>query len=186
MAICAHPPVALVTGASSGIGKSIALALLKEGYIVYGAARRADQLAPIQAAGGRVLYMDITDKAAVDAGVAQVLNEQPRIDVLINAAGYGQYGALEDIPMDDAHRQFDVNVFGTARLIQKVLPKMREQAASKIVNVTSVGGKIYTPMGGWYHASKFALEGYSDVLRLETRPFGIDVIVIEPGIIATG
>lgn len=180
-----HNLIALVTGASSGIGKSIALALLKERHVVYGAARRLEQMEEIISAGGHVLGMDITDGASVAGGIDQLLAEQGRVDILINAAGYGQYGAIEDIPIEDAHRQLDVNLFGCARLVQKVLPHMRAQSFGKIVNVTSVGGKIYTPMGGWYHASKFAMEGYSDVLRLEVKPFGIDVIVIEPGIIAT-
>jgi NAD(P)-dependent dehydrogenase (short-subunit alcohol dehydrogenase family) len=131
--------------------------------------------------GGHAIGMDVTDQASVKAGVERLLAEQGHIDILINAAGYGQYGALEDVPMEDAHRQLETNLFGTARLIQLVLPYMRAQKFGKIFNVTSVGGKIYTPMGGWYHTSKFAMEGYSDVLRLEVKPFGIDVIVIEPG-----
>jgi NAD(P)-dependent dehydrogenase (short-subunit alcohol dehydrogenase family) len=180
-----HAFVALVTGASSGIGKSIALALLKEGHVVYGAARRVGQMDEIVAAGGRALNVDVTDEVGVAASIEQLIAEQGHIDILINAAGYGQYGAIEDMPIGDAHRQMDVNLFGGARFIQRVLPHMRSRGFGKIVNVTSVGGKIYTPMGGWYHASKFAMEGYSDVLRLEVRSFGIDVVVIEPGIIAT-
>jgi NAD(P)-dependent dehydrogenase (short-subunit alcohol dehydrogenase family) len=186
MASSPHGRVALVTGASSGIGKSIALALLKNGHVVYGAARRVSQMQEIVAAGGHALRVDVTDDASVAAGVHQLLDEQGRVDILVNAAGYGQYGAIEDIPIEDAHRQLEVNLFGGARLIQKLLPHMRSQRSGKIINLTSVGGKIYTPMGGWYHASKFATEGYSDVLRLEVKPLGIDVIVIEPGIIATG
>jgi NAD(P)-dependent dehydrogenase (short-subunit alcohol dehydrogenase family) len=143
----ANPPqsrhVALVTGASSGIGKSIALALLKEGHVVYGAARRVEQMEDIVAAGGHILGMDITDDASVNATVDQLLAEQGRIDILINAAGYGQYGAIEDIPIEDVRRQLEVNLFGGARLVQKVLPRMRAQNFRKIVNVTSVGGKIY-------------------------------------------
>jgi NAD(P)-dependent dehydrogenase (short-subunit alcohol dehydrogenase family) len=173
--------VALITGASSGIGKNAALSLLAEDYIVYGAARRVKRIEDIVARGGHAIEMDITDQASVEAGVDQVLAEQKHIDILINAAGYGQYGAIEDVPLEDAHRQLETNLFGNARLIQLVLPYMRAQKFGKIFNVTSVGGKIYTPMGGWYHTSKFAMEGYSDVLRLEVKPFGIDVIVIEPG-----
>jgi len=183
----AHRPnrklVALITGASSGMGRNIALAMLKEGYMVYGAARRLERMEGIVTEGGHALGMDVTDQASVKAGVDQLIEEQGHIDILVNAAGYGQYGAIEDVPLADAHRQLEINLFGCARLIQMVLPHMRAQKFGKIFNITSVGGKIYTPMGGWYHTSKFAVEGYSDVLRLEVKPFGIDVVVIEPGTI---
>ncbi|MFO6454546.1 MULTISPECIES: oxidoreductase, partial [unclassified Aeromicrobium] len=115
----------------------------------------------------------------------QIISEAGRLDVLVNNAGYGSYGALEDVPMEEARHQFDVNVFGAARLTQLVLPHMRAQRSGKIVNVTSMGGKIPTPLGAWYHATKFALEALSDCLRMELKPFGIDVIVIEPGGIKT-
>ncbi|MFJ7439695.1 oxidoreductase [Methylorubrum thiocyanatum] len=176
-----NKPVALITGASSGMGKDFALRLMKEGYIVYGAARRVDRMQEIAAAGGHALAMDVTDDAAMVAAVAQIIREQGRIDVLINNAGYGQYGALEDVSLEDARKQMEVNLFGLGRLTQLVLPHMRARKFGRIFNVSSVGGKLATPLGGWYHASKFALEGYSDALRLEVRPFGIDVIVIEPG-----
>lgn len=107
------------------------------------------------------------------------------VDILVNNAGYGSYGAIEDVPVDEARRQFEVNLFGLARITQLVLPGMRKNSFGKIVNISSMGGKIYAPFGGWYHATKHALEGFSDCLRLETRPFGIDVIIIEPGGIAT-
>lgn len=175
--------VALVTGASSGMGRNIALAMLRGGYVVYGTARRVERMEQIVTEGGHALGMDVADQASVKAGVEQLIAEQGRIDILVNAAGYGQYGAIEDVPLEDAHRQLEINLFGYARLIQMVLPHMRAQRFGKILNITSVGGKIYTPMGGWYHASKFAVEGYSDVLRLEVKPFGIDVVVIEPAII---
>lgn len=176
---------ALVTGASSGIGEATALELQELGYTVYGAARRTDRLAELAERGIRPLAMDVTDEDSLQAGVKQIVAETGRIDVLANIAGYGSYGALEDVPLDEARRQFEVNVFGAIRLTQLVLPHMRTQRAGTVVNVTSMGGKIYTPLGGWYHGSKFALEALSDCLRLEAKPFGIDVVVIEPGGIAT-
>ena len=178
-----NKPVVLVTGASAGIGKDFALRLIAEGYVVYGAARRTDKMADIAAAGGNVVALDVTDDAAMVSCVERIMTEQGRIDVLINNAGYGQFGALEDVPMDEARRQIETNLIGPARLIQLCLPHMRARKFGKIFNVSSVGGKFATPLGGWYHASKFALEGYSDSLRNEVRAFGIDVIVIEPGAI---
>jgi NAD(P)-dependent dehydrogenase (short-subunit alcohol dehydrogenase family) len=140
---------------------------------------------PLSEAGIRPLAMDVTDDASLQAGVATIIDEQGRIDVLVNNAGYGSYGALEDVPMDEARAQMEVNVFGAARLTQLVLPHMREQRSGTIVNVTSMGGKIYTPLGAWYHATKFALEAISDCLRMEVKPFGINVVVLEPGGIRT-
>ena len=176
---------ALVTGASSGIGAATSRRLQDLGYTVYGAARRADRLRPLAERGISVLEMDLTEDASLREGVEKIAAETGRIDLLVNCAGYAAYGALEDVPLDEARRQFEVNVFGAARLIQLVLPYMREQREGAIVNVTSVGGKIYTPLGGWYHATKHALEVLSDCLRIEVKPFGIDVIVIEPGSIKT-
>jgi NAD(P)-dependent dehydrogenase (short-subunit alcohol dehydrogenase family) len=176
---------ALVTGASSGIGEATALRLKERGVVVYGAARRVERMQHLADQGVRILAMDVTDEDSMTSGIRQIIEETGRIDVLVNNAGYGSYGALEDVPMDEARRQFEVNVFGAARLIQLVLPQMRAQRSGTIVNITSMGGKIYTPLGGWYHGTKFALEAISDCLRLEVRPFGIDVVVIEPGGIAT-
>ncbi|HJU38397.1 MAG TPA: oxidoreductase [Tahibacter sp.] len=178
--------VALVTGASSGMGKDFCFRLLDAGHVVYGAARRVGEMADIAAAGGVALPMDVTDDASMVDGVARILREHGRIDVLVNNAGYGAYGAIEDVPLDEARRQFEVNLFGAARLAQLVLPAMRAQRSGRIVNVSSVGGKVYSPLGGWYHATKHALEGLSDCLRFETRDFGIDVVVIEPGGVQTG
>lgn len=177
--------VVLITGASSGIGKYTALLLLKEGYIVYGAARRIDKMKEIEEAGANILSMDVTNEESVKNGVDKILEKEGKIDVLVNNAGYGSYGAIEDVPIEEAKRQFDVNIFGLARLTQLVLPKMRENKYGKIINIASIGGKIYSPLGGWYHATKFGLEGLSDCLRIETKEFGIDVIVIEPGGIET-
>jgi NAD(P)-dependent dehydrogenase (short-subunit alcohol dehydrogenase family) len=167
------------------MGKDFALRLLSEGYVVYAAARRAERMADIGADGGTVLTMDVTDDASMVAAVERIIHEQGRIDVLVNNAGYGQYGALEDVPIEVGRRQMETNLIGAARLIQLCLPHMRARRCGKIFNISSIGGRLALPMGGWYHASKFALEGYSDALRNEVRPFGIDVIVIEPGGIAT-
>ena len=129
--------------------------------------------------------MDVTDDASMVAGVERIIAEHGRIDVLVNNAGYGSYGAVEDVPIDEARRQFEVNVFGLARLIQLVTPHMRAQQSGRIINISSIGGKFYEPLGAWYHATKFAVEGFSDSLRLELAPFGIDVVIIEPGPIRT-
>ncbi len=172
---------ALVTGASSGIGEATAKGLLAAGYIVYAGARRVEAMRSLQEAGARVFSLDVTDDASMTAAVDSILRETGRIDVLVNNAGYGSYGALEDVPLDEGRRQFEVNIFGLARLTQLVLPAMRAQRAGRIVNVSSVSGKIGEPFGAWYHASKHALEGLSDSLRMELRPFGIDVVIIEPG-----
>ena len=177
--------VALVTGASSGIGASTARRLQALGYTVYGAARRVDRLEELASSGVRALAMDVTDEASMTSGVARVIAETGRVDVLVNNAGYGSYGAVEDVDIDEARRQFEVNVFGAMRLTQLVLPHMRAQRSGTIVNITSMGGKVHTPLGGWYHGTKFALEALSDCLRLELAPFGIDVVVVEPGGIAT-
>jgi NAD(P)-dependent dehydrogenase (short-subunit alcohol dehydrogenase family) len=176
---------ALVTGASSGIGESTAELLLSAGATVYAAARRVEKMKDLEQAGAKLIQMDVTDDESMVAGVNSILEKEGSIDILINNAGYGSYGAVEDVPIDEARRQFEVNIFGLARLTQLVLPGMRQNRYGKIVNISSMGGKIYTPFGAWYHATKHALEGFSDCLRFETAPFGIDVIIIEPGGIAT-
>ncbi len=177
--------VALVTGASSGIGTEVALALLRRGYVVYGAARRVDRMQELSDRGGRVLPLDLTDEGSTEACLGAIFEKEGRLDVLVNNAGYGSYGAIEEVPLAEARRQFEVNLFGLARVTQLALPAMRRQGGGRIVNVSSIGGKIFTPMGGWYHATKHALEGWSDALRMEVEPFGIRVIVVEPGAIAT-
>ena len=176
---------ALVTGASSGIGQDTARRLQALGCTVYGAARRTDRLRALAADGIRPLPMDVTDDASMSASVNRILEETGRIDVLVNNAGYGSFGAVEDVPMDEARRQFEVNVFGLARLTQLVTPHMRTQDSGTIINISSMGGKLTTPLGGWYHATKYAVEALSDALRMELRPFGIDVVVVEPGGIRT-
>lgn len=177
--------IILVTGASSGIGKAAARALLQQGHTVYVAARRLEAMQELQALGAIPLRMDITSEADVSNVVEQITRQNGGVDVLINNAGFGMYGSVEETSIDDARYQFDVNLFGMARLTQLLIPSMRTQKKGVIINVSSMGGKIYTPLGAWYHATKHAVEGWSDSLRIELKPFGIDVVVIEPGIIAT-
>jgi NAD(P)-dependent dehydrogenase (short-subunit alcohol dehydrogenase family) len=177
--------VVLITGASSGIGKEAARTLKRAGSVVYGAARRSEMMKDLESGGIRVLQLDLTDEDSVEACVKSIIEREGRIDILVNNAGYGSYGAIEDIPISEARRQFEVNLFGLARLTQAVLPSMRAKRFGRIVNISSIAGKIYTPFGGWYHATKFAVEGFSDCLRLEVEPFGINVVVVEPGGIKT-
>jgi NAD(P)-dependent dehydrogenase (short-subunit alcohol dehydrogenase family) len=172
---------ALVTGASSGIGEATALQLAELGYTVYAAARRVERMSDLADRGIRTRSVDVTDDPSMVALVEMVVADTGRIDVLVNNAGYGSYGALEDMPIEEGRRQFEVNVFGLARLTQLVLPQMRAQRDGYIVNVSSMGGRIWEPLGSWYHASKFAIEGLSDSLRVEVAEFGIKVVIIEPG-----
>ena len=177
--------IALVTGASAGIGEATVKRLLADGYEVYAAARRLDRMAGLAQLGARLLDLDLTVDSTIVAAMERIRAEAGRLDVLVNNAGYGSYGALEDVPMEEARRQFEVNLFGAARLIQLSTPMMRAQKSGKIVNVSSIGGRFGEAYGAWYHATKYALEGLSDSLRLELAPFGIDVIIIEPGAIRT-
>ncbi len=177
--------VILVTGASSGIGFDAAVALAKQGHRVYAAARRVERMEPLKAFGVVLLRMDVTDEASMEAGARTVLEAEGRIDALVNNAGYGYFGAIENVPLEEARRQLEVNVFGLARLCQLVLPSMRAQGSGRIVNISSVAGKTVLYFGGWYHVSKFSVEALSDALRMELKPFGIDVSMIEPGGIKT-
>jgi len=179
------PQVVLITGASAGIGLSTALKLLQDGHVVYGAARRVDRMKEMVDNGGHLLALDVVNEKQIVKVVAQIIEEQGRIDALINNAGYGAYGALEEVPLDEARRQFDVNLFGLARLTQEVVPHMRKARSGSIVNVSSIAGKVHNLFGGWYHSTKFALECYSDCLRLELKEFGINVVIVEPGVIKT-
>jgi short-subunit dehydrogenase len=171
----------LVTGASAGIGKATAIYLAQNGYSVYGAARRVEKMQELTSYGIKPVALDVTKDESIMACVEQIFNEAGSIDILVNNAGFGSYGAIEDVALSDAKYQLEVNVFGAMRLAQLVLPKMRENHYGKIINVSSVGGKIASPLGGWYHASKFALEALSDAMRLEVQSFGVNVIVIQPG-----
>lgn len=167
------------------MGKAFAKALLLEGMTVYAVARRVEAMADLAAAGAITMKMDIASEKAVQEVVQRIIRERGGVEVLINNAGFGMYGAMEDTSMADARYQFEVNLFGMAYLTQLLLPSMRKKGSGKIINISSMGGKIYTPLGSWYHATKHAVEGWSDCLRLELSPFNIDVVIIEPGAIAT-
>jgi NAD(P)-dependent dehydrogenase (short-subunit alcohol dehydrogenase family) len=175
----------LITGCSSGIGRATARRLLDSGWTVYATARKPEALGELAAAGARTLALDVTDEDSMRAAVARVEQDEGAVGVLINIAGYSQSGAIESVPMDAVRRQFETNVFGPVRLIQLVLPGMRAQRYGKIVNVGSMGGRLTFPGGGFYHATKYSLEAISDALRFEVRGFGIDVILLEPGLIVT-
>lgn len=175
----------IITGASSGIGRDTAIKLNAAGCKVYGAARRIELLNELEPMGIKVLPLDVMVDESMQKCVSEVLATEGRVDVLVNCAGYGSCGALEDVPMAEARRQFEVNVFGMARMTQLVLPKMREQHSGTIINISSIAGKIATPMGCWYYSAKHAVEGLSDSLRMEVEDFGINVVIIEPGLTAT-
>lgn len=178
--------VVLITGASAGIGKETVKLLLQQGnYEVYGAARRVESMHDIAEMGAHILSLDITKDDSIRACVDAIIAKHGRIDILVNNAGYGSYGAIEDVTIAEAKRQFEVNIFGLARITQLVLPYMRAHSYGYIINISSVAGKTYSPLGGWYHASKHALEGLSDSLRFEVAPFGIRVVIVEPGLIQT-
>jgi NAD(P)-dependent dehydrogenase (short-subunit alcohol dehydrogenase family) len=175
------PGTAIVTGASSGIGAAIARRLHDDGFTVYAAARRLGRMAGLVRAGVHAMGVDVTDDEALRRLVDRAVDDTGRIDVLVNNAGYGSFGAVEDVPLAHARRQFEVNVFAVARLCQLVLPHMRDARSGRIVNISSIGSKVYQPCGAWYHASKFAVEGLSDCLRMECAPLGIQVVVVQPG-----
>jgi NAD(P)-dependent dehydrogenase (short-subunit alcohol dehydrogenase family) len=175
----------LVTGCSSGIGRATALRLAGAGWKVYATARRPESIADLRDAGCETLALDVTDEQSMQAAVGAVEQAEGAIGVLVNNAGYSQSGAIETVPLEAVRRQFETNVFGLVRLTQLVLPKMREQRWGKIVNVGSMGGRLSFPGGGHYHATKHAVEAISDAMRFELRGFGIDVILLEPGLITT-
>jgi NADP-dependent 3-hydroxy acid dehydrogenase YdfG len=176
----------LITGCSSGIGHVTAEFLASQGWNVYASARRLESIADLQARGCKTLALDVTDEASMSAAVKQVTEAEGAIGVLINNAGYSQSGAVETVPVDAVRRQFETNVFGLLRICQLALPGMRDQGWGKVVNIGSMGGKLTFPGGGIYHSTKYALEALSDALRFELRGFGVDVILIEPGLITTG
>ena len=175
----------LITGCSSGIGHATALRLVNDGWTVYATARRPETLSELQQAGCRTLALDVCDEASMQAAVRAVTETEGAVGVLINNAGYSQSGAVESVPLPDVRRQFETNVFGLVALTQLVLPGMRAQRFGKVVNLSSMGGRLTFPGGGLYHATKYAVEAISDALRFEVRGFGVDVILIEPGLIVT-
>jgi NAD(P)-dependent dehydrogenase (short-subunit alcohol dehydrogenase family) len=175
----------LVTGCSSGIGHATAERLAGHGWTVYATARRPEAIADLGEAGCKTLALDVTDEASMRAAVDAVTEAEGAVGCLVNNAGYSQSGAVETLPMDRLRAQFETNVFGLVRMCQLVLPGMRRQRWGRIVNLSSMGGKLTFPGGGAYHASKHAVEALSDALRYEVRGFGVDVVVIEPGLITT-
>jgi NAD(P)-dependent dehydrogenase (short-subunit alcohol dehydrogenase family) len=175
----------LITGCSSGIGRATAERLASQGWPVYATARKVDSIRDLEAAGCTLLPLDVTSEPSMREAVATVEAAQGAVGVLVNNAGFGLQGAAEEADIDEVRRQFETNVFGLARLTQLALPGMRRQRWGKVVNVSSMGGRITFPGGAFYHATKHAVEAFSDVLRFEVRPFGIDVVIIEPGIVRT-
>jgi len=175
----------LITGCSTGIGRATAERLTAHGFTVYATARRPETLDALAAVGCRTFRLDVTDESTMRSVVDSIEQDHGSLDVLVNNAGYGLEGPLEEVPIPEIRRQFEPNLFGPLRLTQMVLPAMRRRGSGRIINVSSVGGRITTPGNGAYHASKHALEAASDVLRFEVRGFGIDVVVVEPGAIET-
>jgi NAD(P)-dependent dehydrogenase (short-subunit alcohol dehydrogenase family) len=175
----------LITGCSTGIGRATAERLAGGGHTVYATARKPDSIADLEAKGCRTLALDVTDEESMRAAVAAVEEAEGAVGALVNNAGYSQSGAIEDVSMESVRRQFETNVFGLLRMCQLVLPGMRRQGSGRIVNISSMGGKLVFPGGGIYHATKHAVEALSDALRFEVRGFGIAVSIVEPGLIKT-
>jgi NADP-dependent 3-hydroxy acid dehydrogenase YdfG len=175
----------LITGCSTGIGRAVAEALIARGHIVYATARKPETLDDLKAKGAHVLALDVTNERSMAAAVRTIEAEHGAVGTLINNAGYAKYGALENIPIDDARAQLETNVFGLARMCQLVLPGMRKVGHGRILNVSSMGGRLTMPLGAWYHASKWSVEALSDTLRQEVRGFGVDVVIMEPGAVRT-
>lgn len=178
--------VIIVTGASSGFGKDAVKELLNRGHVVYAAARRVSAMEDIKKEGAKILSLDVTNDDQVEAAIKEVIKNEKRIDVLVNNAGYGGYGMVESVSIEEAHKQFEVNVFGVARMMRAVLPYMRKQKSGTIINMSSVVGKVSSPMIGWYSASKHSVEALSNAVRAEVKSLGIKIAVIEPGAMNTG
>jgi len=184
MAMDKTKPV-LITGCSTGIGRATALRLNADGWKVVATARKPESIADLASAGCQTLALDVTDASSMEAAVSQIEAEHGSVGALVNNAGYSQSGAVESVLLDEARAQFETNVFGLSRLSQLVLPGMREAGAGRIINISSMGGKLVIAGGGWYHATKHAVEALSDAMRFEVAPFGVDVVIIEPGAIKT-
>jgi NAD(P)-dependent dehydrogenase (short-subunit alcohol dehydrogenase family) len=175
----------LITGCSTGIGRATAERLAANGWKVYATARRPESIADLAEKGCETLALDVTDDASMEAAVKTVEEKEGAVGALVNNAGYSQSGAVETVPLDQVRRQFETNVFGLVRMCQLVLPGMRRQRWGRIVNLSSIGGKVVFPGGGFYHGTKHAVEAISDALRFEVRNFGVDVVIVEPGLIKT-
>jgi NADP-dependent 3-hydroxy acid dehydrogenase YdfG len=175
----------LITGCSTGIGRATAERLARTGRPVYATARRPESIEDLKESGCKTLALDVTDEQSMRAAVEQVEQAEGAVGALVNNAGYSQSGAIESVRLDDVRKQFETNVFGLLRMCQLVLPGMRRQRHGRIVNISSMGGKLVFPGGGAYHGTKFAVEAISDAMRFEVRGFGVDVVVIEPGLIKT-
>ncbi|MEP7368533.1 MAG: SDR family NAD(P)-dependent oxidoreductase, partial [Dermatophilaceae bacterium] len=179
-----HDPV-LISGCSSGIGAATAAALVGGGHTVYASARQPETLGVLEAMGCHPLALDVTSESSMANAVKAIEMEHGHVGTLINNAGYGEYGPIEETDLERVRTMFETNVFGLARLTQLVLPAMRRSRAGRIVNIGSMGGRITFPVGGFYHATKYAVEAISDALRVEVKPFGIDVVLVEPGLVRT-
>jgi NADP-dependent 3-hydroxy acid dehydrogenase YdfG len=175
----------LITGCSTGIGRATAELLARQGHTVYASARRTESIEDLKQAGCRTLALDVTDEGSMRAAIEQVERDEGAVGALVNNAGYSLSGALETVALDDVRKQFETNVFGLLRMCQLALPGMRREGYGRIVNVSSMGGKLTFPGGGIYHATKYAVEAISDVLRFEVQGFGVEVSIIEPGLIKT-
>jgi short-subunit dehydrogenase len=175
----------LITGCSTGIGRATAKLLASKGHTVYATARRLGSISDLEAKGCKLLELDVTDEQSMTAAVKAVEDAEGAVGVLVNNAGYSQSGAVESVAMEAVRRQFQTNVFGLVRMCQLVLPGMRRQGWGRIVNMSSMGGRLVFPGGGVYHATKYSVEALSDALRYEVKGFGVDVVVIEPGLIKT-
>jgi NAD(P)-dependent dehydrogenase (short-subunit alcohol dehydrogenase family) len=183
--MAADPGAVLITGCSSGIGEETARRLAGKGWTVYATARKPDSIAALAEAGCRTLPLDVNDEDSMRAAVAAVEEAEGAVGALVNNAGYSQSGALETLPMERLRSQFETNVFGLVRMCQLVLPGMRKAGRGRIVNISSMGGRLTFPGGGAYHATKYAVEALSDALRWEVREFGVRVVIVEPGLIVT-
>ena len=175
----------LITGCSTGIGRATAEHLAEKGHTVYATARRPETLSDLEAKGCRTLALDVTDEASMQAAVDRVVADEGAVGVLVNNAGYSLSGAIETVDMDDVRRQFETNVFGLIRMCQLALPGMRDQGWGRIVNISSMGANFVFPGGGIYHATKYAVDAISDALRFEVKAFGVDVVIVQPGLIKT-
>ncbi|MGZ5336424.1 MAG: oxidoreductase [Solirubrobacterales bacterium] len=175
----------LITGCSTGIGRATAERLAAGGWNVYATARKDSAIEDLKQSGCKTLSLDVTDEGSMQAAVSRVVEAEGAVGALVNNAGYSQSGAIETVPMESVQRQFETNVFGLMRMCQLVLPGMRDQAWGRIVNLSSIGGKVVFPGGGVYHMTKHAVEALSDALRFEVAGFGVKVVIIEPGLIKT-